>query len=56
LAKGARGIAETAGGGFLGEALDEDGTEGLILALAGAGRLEEEIASVIVSHGCGPGC
>jgi hypothetical protein len=56
LAKGARGVAETAGGGFLGEALNKDGTEGLILALAGAGRLEEEIASVGVVHGCGPEC
>jgi len=56
LAKGARGVAKADRGGFLGETFNEDSAEGLILALAGAGRLEEEIARVVVVHGCVPEC
>src|SRR5262249_2570214 len=41
-AERAVGVAEAAGRFLLGEALKEDGTEGLVLALPGASRLEEE--------------
>lgn len=41
-AEAARRIAETAGGLGGGEALDEEGTQGLVLAMSGVGWLQEE--------------
>jgi hypothetical protein len=42
LAEGVVGVAETLSGVLLGEAIDEDGAEGLVLALAWGRRLPKE--------------
>jgi hypothetical protein len=48
------GIAEEAGGLLLGEAAEEDGAEGLVLTLGGAGRLGEEAPAGGVVHAAVP--
>ena len=45
-AKAARGVAETAGDLGTGEAIHEEGAEGLVLAVGGAGGLEEDPGEV----------
>ena len=56
LAEGAVGVAEAAGGLLLGEAGEEDGAEGLVLALQGTGGLSEEAAAKGVVHNGWPEC
>jgi hypothetical protein len=41
-AKRARGVAKAAGGVGRGKTFDEEGTEGLLLAMGGGGWVEEE--------------
>jgi len=56
LTEGVVGVAETLGGVLLGQAVDEDGTEGFELSLSGAGGLlEEELAEGVV-HARGSEC
>jgi hypothetical protein len=47
---------ETAGGLLLGQAVDEDSAEGLVLALLGARGLLEEASREGVVHGRRPMC
>src|SRR5262249_40925397 len=56
LAEGVVGVAETLGGLLLGQALDEDGAEGLVLALGGAGWFAEEEPAGGVVHARGTQC
>jgi hypothetical protein len=50
LAKGVVVVAEALGGILLAVAVDEDGTQGFVLALRGAGGLKEEAAAGGVVH------
>jgi hypothetical protein len=50
-AEGGVGVAEAAGGFLLGNALDEDGAEGLLRALRGASGLQEEALREGIVHG-----
>jgi hypothetical protein len=47
------GVAELLGDVARGSALDEDGTEGLVLAMEGLGGFEEEAAVIGVIHARG---
>ena len=44
LAESVMGVAETSSGNFLGETVNEDGTEGFVLTLPRAGWFQKEIA------------
>ena len=55
LAEGAIGIAEFLGDLLLGEAIDKDAAQGLVLPLGGATGLEEEVTVGVVCPGVGPG-
>jgi hypothetical protein len=56
LSEGFGGVAESLGGILLGQAVDEDGAEGFVLSLGGAGgMLEEELAEGVV-HARGSEC
>ena len=55
-AEGAVGVAEALGDFLLRPSLDEDGAEGFILALPGAGGFEEEAEGEGIVHGRGPAC
>jgi hypothetical protein len=56
LSEGVGGIAVPLGGILLGQAVDEDGAEGFVLSLGGAGgMLEEELAEGVV-HARGSEC
>jgi hypothetical protein len=50
LAEGVVVVAEALGDVLLAAVVDEDGAQGLVLALRGAGRLEEEAAAGCVVH------
>ena len=54
LAEGVVGVAEAPGGLLLGDAIDEDGPQGLVLALAGAAGLSEEVLAQGVVHNRSP--
>jgi hypothetical protein len=56
LAESVVGVTVTLGGLLLGEALDEDGAKGIVLALLRARRLEEELAAGGIVHGLGLEC
>jgi hypothetical protein len=56
LAESAVGVAVTLGGSLLGEAVNEDGAKGIVLALLRARRLEEEPAAGGIVHGLGLEC
>jgi hypothetical protein len=56
LAKGIRGVAEAGGSGVLGQALQEDGAESLVLALGGTGGLAEEDLAGGIVHARDSGC
>lgn len=45
-AEGARGVTEVAGGLVGGEEFDEEGAQGLVLAVFGVGGPEEEVPRV----------
>jgi hypothetical protein len=51
LAESVVGVAVTLSGLLLGEAVNEDGAKGIVLALLGARGLEEEAAVGGVVHG-----
>jgi hypothetical protein len=55
-AEGAVGVVEAAGGLLLGQASEEDGAEGLVLALLRASGLLEEAPGEGVVHGRRPAC
>jgi hypothetical protein len=50
LAESVVGVAEAVGGLLLGELLEEDSPEGLVLALQGTGGLPEEASAGGVVH------
>jgi hypothetical protein len=50
-AEGAVGVVVAMGCLLLGQAIDEDGAEGLVLALLGASGLHEEASGEEVVHG-----
>jgi hypothetical protein len=54
LAEGVIGVAETSSGNLLGDAIDEDGAQGLVLTLPRAGWLQKEVAQRRVRHGQQP--
>jgi hypothetical protein len=54
LAEGGVGVAEACGDVFLGQAVEEDGAEGFVLAVPAVGGLGEELAAEGVVHGRGP--
>jgi hypothetical protein len=56
LAESAVGVAVKMGGLLLGEAVNEDGAEGVVLALLRARRLDKELAAGGVVHGLGLEC
>lgn len=55
-AEGAVGVVVAVGRFLLGQTVDEDGTEGLVVALLGASGLHEEASGEGVVHGCQPEC
>jgi hypothetical protein len=54
LAKGVVVVAEALGHVLLAAAVNEDGTQGLVLALRGTGGLQEEAAARCVVHNRSP--
>jgi hypothetical protein len=56
LAKGVVVVAELLGGVLLGEAVEKDGAQRLVLALGGTGGLLEELLAACVVHNRGSGC
>ena len=54
LAEGTGGESEASGGLALGQALDEDGAEGLVQAMRGGGGGGEEESAGGVVHGAAP--
>ena len=56
VAEGVIGVAEAVGDRLLGQAVEEDGAEGLVLALQGPGRLSEEALARGVVHNGWPEC
>jgi hypothetical protein len=55
-AEGAVGVMVAVGRFLLGQTVDEDGTEGLVVALLGASGLHEEASGKGVVHGRQPEC
>jgi hypothetical protein len=56
LAKGIVRVAEASGHLLLRDAVEEDGPQGFVLALQGAGRLLEEASAKGVVHNLRSGC
>jgi len=55
LAESVIGVTVTRGGLLLGEAVDEDGAKGIVLALLRTRRFQEEPAASEIVHGLGGG-
>jgi hypothetical protein len=56
LPEGVVGVAETPSHLLLGAAVNEDGSQRLVLALSDARGLQEEVSKRIFSQGVIPGC
>ena len=56
LAESVIGVTVTRGGLLLGEAVDEDGAKGIVLALLRTRRFQEEPAASEIVHGLGVEC
>jgi hypothetical protein len=56
LPEGVVGVAEALGGLLLGEAVEEDAAEGLVLTLGRARGLGEESTGGVLGHGRGSWC